>query len=364
MWRAKRCYIAGTAVRVDDDRCNYMAEWRKQQTAAKERQQKEAEEEAKSEAGFEERRRRLLSLSSFRARARKTRSGAALGGGRDSGSSDILTVASNVNASARLLLADDNDNKNAIVEDVEKTINGALGRVEECTVMQPCEGVFMWRASKWTSCTRACGGGERKRDIKCHDTGTGGVVDDSNCSAGVREQFPSIETCNNAACGVFWKGVDDWQPCMRDKKEVTCGGGMRTRKITCASRETPFPVSPDGDGACAELGDRPAKETACAADACPVWVTAKWQACVADTVDDTTTPSDSDDVTKKDDGTKKDYITKKNDVAKKKQAKRERYYKARLACDSATPPAGTQTRDVSCVNVLGETFGDADCSDR
>ncbi|XP_015176924.1 PREDICTED: A disintegrin and metalloproteinase with thrombospondin motifs 9 isoform X2 [Polistes dominula] len=76
---------------------------------------------------------------------------------------------------------------------------------------------------EWSKCSVSCGIGERHRLYWCHVENR--VVQDSDCN-GTLQQFSIKEICDAGPC-YSWQ-VAGWNPC-----SVTCGEGVKTRKVIC-----------------------------------------------------------------------------------------------------------------------------------
>ncbi|XP_071793929.1 thrombospondin type-1 domain-containing protein 4-like isoform X1 [Asterias amurensis] len=74
------------------------------------------------------------------------------------------------------------------------------------TDTQPCklkECVSMWFNSDWTQCSRTCGGGQRKRDVKCLDTN---MSPSTGCDESLRPS--ATQSCNIQQCTTNIPGSD------------------------------------------------------------------------------------------------------------------------------------------------------------
>ncbi|KAM9297035.1 A disintegrin and metalloproteinase with thrombospondin motifs 8 [Gastrophryne carolinensis] len=86
-----------------------------------------------------------------------------------------------------------------------------------------------WVLGDWSSCSKSCGSGWKRRTVECRDV-AGGPSD--QCPQELRPE--DIRACGDVPCPVWRAG--SWSPCSR-----SCGGGIRTRRVYCmdyAGQET------------------------------------------------------------------------------------------------------------------------------
>ena len=85
-----------------------------------------------------------------------------------------------------------------------------------------CYLIELTEWSKWTSCSRTCGTGERTRKRNCE--GDSSSRDKNNpCKMNLFER----ETCNTQKCPVYTEWTS-WSSC-----STTCGGGSQERTRVC-----------------------------------------------------------------------------------------------------------------------------------
>lgn len=88
------------------------------------------------------------------------------------------------------------------------------------------EHIYIWRHGAWTHCSTTCGLGEQYQPVRCFEVGVG-VVDDSLCDPDTQPQ-DRYRKCKNMDCPARW-WVGGWQHCT-----ATCGSeGVRSRTVLC-----------------------------------------------------------------------------------------------------------------------------------
>ncbi|XP_049618973.1 A disintegrin and metalloproteinase with thrombospondin motifs 12 isoform X1 [Syngnathus scovelli] len=88
------------------------------------------------------------------------------------------------------------------------------------------EPIYRWRHGAWTDCSTTCGQGEQQQPARCFETDVG-VVDESLCDPEVRPQDRQRK-CKNMDCPARW-WVGGWQQC-----SAACGSeGLRKRTVLC-----------------------------------------------------------------------------------------------------------------------------------
>ncbi|XP_072027188.1 A disintegrin and metalloproteinase with thrombospondin motifs 9-like isoform X2 [Amphiura filiformis] len=111
----------------------------------------------------------------------------------------------------------------------------------------------VWRIGSWTTCTKTCGSGTRKRYVSCRDVYDNEVHEDE---CGYSEKPSSFEVCNNKPCPQWRTG--EWNQC-----PVTCGQGMTTRYVACVFSDNVI----TNDFECAS-SERPNSERTCNLQEC------------------------------------------------------------------------------------------------
>eukprot|EP00929_Paragymnodinium_shiwhaense_P112282 TRINITY_DN80542_c0_g1_i1.p1 TRINITY_DN80542_c0_g1~~TRINITY_DN80542_c0_g1_i1.p1 ORF type:complete len:912 (+),score=204.02 TRINITY_DN80542_c0_g1_i1:163-2898(+) len=140
---------------------------------------------------------------------------------------------------------------------VTAAANGGLpcnqtNKTEVCH-RKPCEEDCEGRWASWSTCSKPCGGGIRKRTFH--------VVKEATDGGRRCPQAPDFEKCNLHSCSTDCDGYwDDWGLCTK-----TCGGGVRQRFFTVT---TP---ARDGGQQCPYK-----QQEECNMDACPVNCDGEW----------------------------------------------------------------------------------------
>ncbi|XP_042344921.1 A disintegrin and metalloproteinase with thrombospondin motifs 12 [Plectropomus leopardus] len=88
------------------------------------------------------------------------------------------------------------------------------------------EPIYRWRHGAWTDCSTTCGVGEQHQPVRCFEMDVG-VVDESLCDSASRPE-DKHRKCKNMDCPARW-WVGGWQQCT-----ATCGSdGVKKRTVLC-----------------------------------------------------------------------------------------------------------------------------------
>lgn len=118
------------------------------------------------------------------------------------------------------------------------------------------ESPIYWATGPWTECSKRCGKGTQRRQVKCHDHLR--ELPETYCRH--LEKVPALRDCQNSPC-VEWK-ADQWTPCPE-----TCGvQAVQKRKVYCISIEPGVTNITDSD---CDPADQPASVRSCNLPACP-----------------------------------------------------------------------------------------------
>eukprot|EP01138_Halocafeteria_seosinensis_P003627 gb/GECG01003706.1/.p1 GENE.gb/GECG01003706.1/~~gb/GECG01003706.1/.p1 ORF type:complete len:2343 (+),score=252.67 gb/GECG01003706.1/:1-7029(+) len=152
------------------------------------------------------------------------------------------------------------------------SLNTTVPSSNESCIARRCHE-YEWITSGWSDCDSTCGPGEKERTVLCKDKISGRPVSASLCDANQRPG--GSKSCSNAPCGrVKWK-VSSWSNC-----NVTCGGGIRNRTVTCLKTDSTEEL-PDIE-CIVELDDKkPARMTECNTQSClkPRRSVSSWSDC-------------------------------------------------------------------------------------
>ncbi|KAJ8678609.1 hypothetical protein QAD02_014396 [Eretmocerus hayati] len=107
---------------------------------------------------------------------------------------------------------------------------------------------YTWQNVGFTKCSKTCGGGFQTSRYICVRQRSRKHVDNSHCKFSLRPS-DHTERCNTKPCPPQWES-SDWSQC-----SVTCGNGVRYRKLQCIQRMSDkLQIKVDNDN-CAGLAE-------------------------------------------------------------------------------------------------------------
>ncbi|XP_026315930.1 ADAMTS-like protein 1, partial [Hyposmocoma kahamanoa] len=157
---------------------------------------------------------------------------------------------------------------------------GSTRRVDECGV---CGGDgsscsrprYHWISTPGSLCSATCGGGYKMSLAVCRDRLTGSDAPEQLCDASSKPQS-SVVRCNVHPCPFKWY-VGEWSSC-----SVSCGGGIRTRRVLCArsanvTRADTYEAGSSSEPGC--ISPAPRSTQSCNSHDCPAWIAGPWSGC-------------------------------------------------------------------------------------
>jgi len=113
-------------------------------------------------------------------------------------------------------------------DDSEVTESNCFSSNKPEPLTKPCNLTacerFEWRASKWTSCSLPCNGGNQTRTLECRAVLADHQANSSLCTGDKPE---TVQICNDEPCPAKWI-VGNWSECSN-----TCGNSMQSRSVQC-----------------------------------------------------------------------------------------------------------------------------------
>ncbi|RVE47991.1 hypothetical protein evm_007303 [Chilo suppressalis] len=134
---------------------------------------------------------------------------------------------------------------------------------------------YHWLATPGSLCSATCGGGYKMSLAVCRDRLTGSDAPEELCDASSKPHA-SVVRCNTHPCPFKWY-VGEWSSC-----SVTCGGGVRTRRVLCARSANVTTADTYDPGSSSEPGcvsPAPRSTQPCNQHECPSWVAGLWSGC-------------------------------------------------------------------------------------
>ncbi|MBN3310281.1 THSD4 protein, partial [Amia calva] len=130
---------------------------------------------------------------------------------------------------------------------------------------------YNWKYAGMTPCSASCGGGTQFPLFICVERSTHEPVSESLCDEHSRPT-PEEEACNTQPCPAFWD-IGEWSECSK-----TCGPGIQHRQVLCrqATVNQTTTVPPHH---CRYL-EKPATTTTCQLKICSEWqIRTEWTSC-------------------------------------------------------------------------------------
>ncbi|XP_065652500.1 A disintegrin and metalloproteinase with thrombospondin motifs 6 isoform X3 [Hydra vulgaris] len=155
--------------------------------------------------------------------------------------------------------------------DDNSTVNfESCSLLDPINVLQSCNNQNCpaeWYVTSWSECTKSCGNGTWTRQLYCSmmtETGRS-ILPDSACSTN-RPQMDLTAVCNAVMCPAVWRSTP-WTQCSK-----SCGGGLKTRKVTCERVNSDGSVVDAPPLECSYLAPIDSSQQCNSDILCPVWV--------------------------------------------------------------------------------------------
>ncbi|XP_045023585.1 ADAMTS-like protein 1 isoform X3 [Daphnia magna] len=138
---------------------------------------------------------------------------------------------------------------------------------------------YRWEfGHRLSTCTASCDGGEQEVEIICRDAVTGLEVSDQTLCDQSNRPEPKIVQCHTDPCPPKWI-VGPWDAC-----SLTCGGGIKERRVYCQQGRNNSKVD---DVICSALiGHKARTHEPCNTHDCPSWFQGPWSQCSTPCGDD------------------------------------------------------------------------------
>ncbi|XP_064620255.1 ADAMTS-like protein 3 isoform X2 [Lineus longissimus] len=129
---------------------------------------------------------------------------------------------------------------------------------------------YVWVEDEFSPCTVTCGVGRQTQNFYCKDVKRDRRVKTRKCDPTLKPSR-QIKTCDIGACTPEWVN-EDWSECSQ-----SCGKGIRVRDVFCGLRKPSGMFKRLDLSRCATK--RPEATRQCNEGNCPVWHTRKWSRC-------------------------------------------------------------------------------------
>lgn len=134
---------------------------------------------------------------------------------------------------------------------------GEMPKVEECNI-QPCEAE--WVISKWSHCSKTCGRGKQERSIRCLEEVAPNDFNETNSCSAPKPQQPTSLVCNRRPCPASWF-IGNWSAC-----STQCAIGTKRRQVLCSRINELGDFSVIDNEFCRYLDKAPPAEAPCNED--------------------------------------------------------------------------------------------------